>query len=97
MDILDEHYAEDDHILVFYNATTNTKWVDGTLSAHYMPISMGKWEVEVNSQGTNGKPIYGLDGKLLKHKIKMHDATKGMTIFLTEWGLHEEEKLNAQC
>jgi hypothetical protein len=57
------------------------------------------------------------DGKLLKHKIKMHDATfengspqslyfasgpqaglfKGMTVLLTERGLHEEAKLNAQC
>ena len=31
--------------------------------------------MEVNLQGTDGKPVYGPDGKLLKHKIKMCDAT----------------------
>ena len=37
MDILDEHYAGEDHVLVFDNATTHTKWADGALSACSMP------------------------------------------------------------
>ena len=75
MDILDEHYAEEDHVLVFDNATTHTKWADGALSARNMPKSTREWGVEVNLRGADGKPVYGLDGKLLKHKIKMEDAT----------------------
>ena len=39
MDILDEHYAGEDHVLVFDNATTHTKRADGALSARYMPKS----------------------------------------------------------
>ena len=39
-----------------------------------MPKSIHKWGVEVNMQGDDGKPIYGPNGKLLKHKIKMHNA-----------------------
>jgi hypothetical protein len=75
MDILDEHYAGEDHVLVFDNATTHTKRADGALSARYMPKSTREWGVEVNLRGPDGKPVYGPDGKLLKHKIKMEDAT----------------------
>ena len=40
MDILDKYYAEEDHVLVFDNATTHTKWADGALSARSMLKSM---------------------------------------------------------
>ena len=109
MDILDEHYAGKDHVLVFDNVTTHTKQANRELSACSMLKSTWEWGVEVNLQGP--------DGKLLKHKIKMEDTTfadgspqslyfqsglqeglfKGMTVLLQEWGLHEEVKLNVQC
>ena len=75
MDILDEYYAEEDHVLVFDNATTHTKWADGALSACSMLKSMQEWGVEVHLWGTDRKPVYGPDGKLLKHKIKICDTT----------------------
>jgi hypothetical protein len=78
MDILDKHYPNEDHVLVFDNATTHTKRADGALSARYMPkfTSSPKknWGVEVNMRGENGKPVYGPDGKILKLKIRMEDA-----------------------
>ena len=77
MDILDEHYTEEDHVLVFDNATTHTKRAEGALSARYMPKSTHEWGVEVNLQGANGKPLYGPNGKIVKHKVKMHDTTFG--------------------
>jgi len=33
------------------------------------------WGVEVNVWNENGKPVYGSDGKILKTKIQMEDAT----------------------
>jgi hypothetical protein len=33
------------------------------------------WGVEVNVRNENGKPVYGPDGKLLKTKVQMEDAT----------------------
>ena len=33
------------------------------------------WLVEVNAVDADGKPIYALDGKMLKTKIQMQDAT----------------------
>ena len=78
MDILDKHYLNEDHILVFGNATTHTKHADGALSACYMlkftSSPKKNWGVEVNMHGENGKPVYGSDGKILKHKIKMEDV-----------------------
>ena len=74
MDILDEHYTEEDYVLVFDNATTHTKRAEGALSTHYMPKSTYEWEVEVNLQGANGKPLYKPNSKIIKHKVKMHNA-----------------------
>jgi len=79
MDILQKHYPDEDHVLVFDNATTHLKRADGALSARYMPKFTSKmetnWGVEVNVQNENGKPVYGSDGKILKTKIQMEDAT----------------------
>ena len=77
MDILDEHYTEEDCVFVFDNAITHTKRAEGALSARYMPKSTCKWGVEVNLRGVDGKPVYGPNGKIIKHKVKMHDATFG--------------------
>ena len=44
-----------------------------------MPKSISKpesnWLVEVTVRGENGKAVYGPDGKVLKTKIWMKDAT----------------------
>ena len=44
-----------------------------------MPKSTSKpesnWQVEVTVRGENGKAVYGPDGKVLKTKIGMKDAT----------------------
>jgi len=77
MDILYEHYIEEDHVLIFDNATTHTKRAEGAVSARYMPRSTREWGVEVNLRGGDGKPVYGPNGKIVKHKVKMHDATFG--------------------
>ncbi|KII90431.1 hypothetical protein PLICRDRAFT_106718 [Plicaturopsis crispa FD-325 SS-3] len=37
MDILEAHYPDDDHVLVFDNATTHLKRADDALSARHMP------------------------------------------------------------
>ena len=37
MDILEKHYADEDHIMVFDNATTHLKRTDDALSARHMP------------------------------------------------------------
>jgi hypothetical protein len=79
MDILEKYYADEDHVLVFDNASTHQKRPDGALSARRMPKRTStvekNWGVEVNVCGDNGQPVYGRDGKILKHKVKMVDAT----------------------
>jgi hypothetical protein len=78
MDILQKHYPNEDHVLVFDNTTTHRKRADGALSARNMPKFTSKmennWGVEVNVWNENGKPVYGSDGKILKMKIQMEDA-----------------------
>ncbi|KAF8833793.1 hypothetical protein BDN67DRAFT_985786 [Paxillus ammoniavirescens] len=46
MAILDEHYHDEDHILVFDNATTHPKW---------HTKERGNWGVEVNQGSADGK------------------------------------------
>ena len=79
IDILEKHYPNEDHVLVYDNATTHLKRADGALSARKMPKFTSKpesnWLIEVNAVDANGKPIYTPDGKLLKTKIQMQDAT----------------------
>jgi hypothetical protein len=79
MDILQKHYPNENHVLVFDNATTHLKRANGALSARNMPKFTSKmetnWGVEVNVWNENGKPVYGSDGKILKMKIQMEDAT----------------------
>ena len=79
MDILQAHYPNDDHILIFDNATTHLKRSDDALSARNMPKFTPKagtnWGPETNVIGDDGKPVYGPDGKVMKTKIQMADAT----------------------
>src|ERR1700730_4086128 len=60
-DILKKHYPNEDHVLVYDNATTHLKRTDGALSARRMPKSTSKpesnWQVEVTVRGENGKAV----------------------------------------
>jgi hypothetical protein len=79
MDILEKHYPDDKHVLLFDNATTHQKRADDALSASKMPKftpKLGKnWGVETNVICEDGKPVYGADGKLQKKKVQMTDGT----------------------
>lgn len=78
MDILQAHYPNKDHILIFDNAATHLKRPDKALSAWNMPKFIPKeganWGPETTKISENGKPVYGPDGKVLKVKIHMADA-----------------------
>jgi hypothetical protein len=75
MDILEKHFPEDKHVLLFDNATTHQKRAADALSASKMPKFIPKegknWGVETNVLGADGKPTYSPDGKILKMKVQM--------------------------
>jgi hypothetical protein len=79
MDILEKHYPDDDHVLIFDNASTHQKRPDGALSARRMPKRIStpekNWGAEVNVRGEDGQPVYAPNGKILKQKIRMVNAT----------------------
>ena len=79
MKILARDYPDEDHILIYDNATTHLKRADDAISARKMPKNIPKegtnWGIEVNAKGPDGKNIYGPDGKLLKIKIRMGHGT----------------------
>src|SRR6267154_5257164 len=70
MDILRDHFPDEDHVMVFDNATTHLKRADDALSARKMPKSPSKtWGVTVNVKDANGKPVVHPDGKPVKECI----------------------------
>src|SRR5882762_9154222 len=79
IDILQKHYQDQDHVLVYDNVSTHQKRPDGSLSARKMPKFALKpessWLIEVNAVDANGKQIYAPNGKILKTKIQVEDAT----------------------
>ena len=79
MDILQMHHPNEDHILVFDNAPSHLKRPDEALSARNMPKFTPKeftnWGPETTKIGEDGKPVYGPNGKVLRTKIQMADAT----------------------
>jgi len=79
INILEKHYPNEDHVLVYDNATTHLKCPDGALLAQKMPKFTSKpesnWLVKVNAVDATRKPIYAPNGKILKTKIQMQDAT----------------------
>ena len=76
MDILDKHFPDEHHVLLFNNATTHLKRADDALSACKMSKNPNTpfFGVLRNVIGKNGKPVYGPDGKLLKEKVHMGDG-----------------------
>ena len=71
MAILKEHYPNEDHVLVFDNATTHNKRPDDSLSARRMPLGPSRnFFVEKTVRDDRGRYVYGPDGKPLKEKIK---------------------------
>jgi hypothetical protein len=72
MDILEKHYADEDHVMIFDNTTTHLKRAEGALSATKMPKGPSKnFGVEISIVNDAGKPVYGPDGKILKKKVLM--------------------------
>jgi transposase len=79
MDILRRHYPNEDHVLIFDNASTHTKRADNALSARHMSKKpthprFQMWGVDVNAIGADGKPVHGTDGKVLKQRVCMSEA-----------------------
>ena len=78
MDILETDYPDEEHLLIFDNATIHTKRADNALSARKMPKHTPKegcnWGIEVTHRGPDSKIIYGPNGKPAKIKIKMGNA-----------------------
>ena len=75
MDILEKYYPNDDHVLIFNNATTHVKRPDDALSARKMPKRPSKsWGISRIVKNTNGQTVLGADGKPVKEKILMTNA-----------------------
>jgi hypothetical protein len=78
MDILEQDFSDDKHVLIFDNATTHQKHTDDALSATKMPKSTlnkgTNWGVKTNVIRPDSKPVYGPSGKLLKTTVKMADG-----------------------
>ncbi|KAF9496013.1 hypothetical protein BDN71DRAFT_1390261 [Pleurotus eryngii] len=78
MDILNKFYPNEEHVLVFNNATTHLKRADNALSARKMPKGTSKpeknWGVEVTATAADGSALYDPGGKLVKTKVRMGDG-----------------------
>ncbi|KZP15833.1 hypothetical protein FIBSPDRAFT_912399 [Athelia psychrophila] len=79
MDILEQFYPDEDHALVFDNATTHHKHADGTLSARHMPKKPltsleTNWLVRVKVRDKNGREVVELNGKPVTTKVPTEDG-----------------------
>lgn len=78
MDILQKHYADEEHILVFDNATTHLKREPDALSARKMPKYTPKpgcnWGVEVPELDEDCHIVHDSHGKPQKMRINMGPA-----------------------
>ncbi|KIK97179.1 hypothetical protein PAXRUDRAFT_136819, partial [Paxillus rubicundulus Ve08.2h10] len=78
MDILEKYYPDDNHILVFNNATTHLKHANNALSAQKMPKNPSvTWGILKIVKDAQERAIVGGDGKVLIEKIPMADARNG--------------------
>ena len=72
IEIVQKHYPNDDHVLIFDNATTHVKRADNALSARHMPKNpVRSWGVTVPVKNTNGTTMCHPDGKPQKTKVPM--------------------------
>ena len=75
MHLLDKHYPEEEHVLIFNNVTTHLKREDDALSAWKMPMKTPKegqnWGIKVNEMDEDGNLVHGTDGKVLKVQVNM--------------------------
>ena len=72
MEILQKYYLNDDHILIFDNATTHVKWADNALSARHMPKNPSHdWGVTVLAKNDSGAIMYHSNGKPQNIKVPM--------------------------
>lgn len=70
--ILQKYYPNDDHVLIFDNATTHVKRADNALSARHMPKNPSRsWGVSVLAKNDSGAIMYRSDGKPQKIKVPM--------------------------
>ena len=72
IEILQKYYPNDDHVMIFDNATTHVKRADNALSARCMPKNPScSWGVTVPLKDNNGAIVYNPDGKPQKIKVPM--------------------------
>lgn len=72
MAILLEDYPDEEHVLIFDNATTHVKRAYDALCARNMPKKpSAAFKPLINVEDKNGKPVYGPDGKILKIRAQM--------------------------
>lgn len=73
MVILSKHYPDEDHFFTYDNASTHLSRPADALSATKMPKYPSKpkqnFGVLINVIGSDGRPVHGLDGKILKQKV----------------------------
>ncbi|KAJ3741761.1 hypothetical protein DFH05DRAFT_1376614, partial [Lentinula detonsa] len=74
MDILSSDYPDEDHVLIFDNATTHLKRAPDAPSASKMTKNPSHFGVEVPAKGPDGKTLYDPSGKPQKKKIHMSDG-----------------------
>ncbi|KAI3998437.1 hypothetical protein K525DRAFT_214668 [Schizophyllum commune Loenen D] len=76
VDLVKEHYPDEEHIWIYDNAPTHVKRPEASLSARKMPKGpSGKFFVQTTKLDAEGRPMYGTDGKLAKEKVvKMQDT-----------------------
>ena len=63
MNILQQKYPNEKHVLVFDNAHTHAKRAEDALSAANMPHNPKHWGIPVPAHHTNGSIIYQPNGK----------------------------------
>jgi hypothetical protein len=69
MDILEKHFPDDDHILIFDNTSTHLKRADDAPAARDMPKNPSQtWGTIVTIKDACGNIMRGPDGKTLKRR-----------------------------
>jgi hypothetical protein len=74
MDILDKDYLDEDHVLIFDNASTHLKCEEDALSATKMPKNTKEWGITTNELDEDCNTVHGPDGKVLKMCVRMDNA-----------------------